>query len=46
MIKIIFIFKLIYMNTTHIISININSIIDFNNFTNDYSRYHHINIYI
>ena len=40
------IFELIYMDTAHIISINIDNITGFSGLTNDYSRYRHINIYV
>ena len=46
MVRVTFIFKLVYMDTIYIIFININSVIDFNNLINNYFRYHYINIYI
>ena len=39
MIKILFIFKLIYINTIYIILNNINGTMGFSNFTNNYLRY-------
>ena len=39
MIKILFIFKLVYTNIIYITPNNINNIIEFNNFINNYSRY-------
>ena len=46
MIKTIFIFKLIYINTAYIIFIDIDNITNFSNFTDNYFKYHYINIYI
>ena len=46
MTRVIFVFELIYTDIVYIISINIDGVTGFNNFINDYSRYHHINICI
>ena len=39
-------FKLVYIDTTYIISINIDSVTSFSNLINNYFKYCHINIYI
>ena len=46
MTKALFIFKLVYINTIYITLNNINNIIEFNNFTNNYLKYWNININI
>ena len=46
MIKTLFVFKLVYVDTIYIILNNINDIIEFNNFTNNYLKYWNININI
>ena len=46
MVRVISIFKLIYINTIYIIFININNVISFNDFINNYSKYYYINIYV
>ena len=43
-IKTLFIFKLIHVDTIYITLNNINNIIEFSNFTNNYSKYQNINI--
>ena len=45
-IRVTSIFKLVYTDTAHIIPIGINGATGFNDLTNNYSRYYHINIYI
>ena len=46
MARVISIFKLVYMDTAYITPINIDGATGFNDLTNNYSRYRHIDIYI
>ena len=39
MIRVLFVFKLIYINITYIILNDINGVMGFNSFINDYLRY-------